>query len=76
MPRRVSPDLNINWKICLPAHIAGAVEHEIMDPLTKKPRYGERSKLIAVMLAEWLRQRGRKVEVDELPAPDLYKGNT
>lgn len=71
MPRACNPDLMKDWKVPLPATIAGAVEHELMDPITKKPRYGERSKLVAALLADWLATRGRKVEVD-LPSPDIY----
>jgi len=72
MPRHTSPDLRIDWKISLSATLGGAVEHEIMDPLTGKPRYGERSKLIGALLAEWLlKHRGRKIPFDP-PALDLY----
>lgn len=60
-----------DWKIPLDASLAGAVEFELMDTITKKPRYGERSKLVSALLAEWLAGRGRKIEV-ELPSPDLY----
>jgi hypothetical protein len=71
MARPANPDLMKDWKVCLPATLAGAVVHELMDPLTKKPRYGERSKLISYLLAGWLQEnKGRLVEVDP-PAPDL-----
>lgn len=71
MPRHVSPDLMKDWKIVLPATLAGSVEFELLDKSTGKPRYGERSRLIAQLLSDWLLTRGRKVEVDP-PAPDLY----
>lgn len=71
MPRPVNPDLSIDWKVCLPATLAGSVEHELMDTVTGKPRYGERSRLISYLLAEWLSHRGRKVEIDDPPADDL-----
>ena len=74
MPRRCSPDLMKDWKIVLPAVIAGSVEFELLDPNTGKPRYGERSRLIAALLTEWLARRGRRIPHDtyEHPAPDLY----
>lgn len=72
MPRHTEPDLRKDWKVSLPATLAGSVEFELMDPLTKKPRYSERSRLIAALLAEWLAGRGKVVEVD-LPSEDLYK---
>lgn len=72
MPRHTYPDLRKDWKIVLPATLAGAMEHELMDPLTGKPRYAERSRLIAALLADWLeKHRGRKIVVD-MPSPDLY----
>jgi hypothetical protein len=70
MPRACNPDLMKDWKIPLPATLAGAVEFELLDRHTKKPRYGERSKLVAFLLAEWLAQRGRRVETDP-PSSDL-----
>lgn len=71
MPRQCNPDLMKDWKIVLPATIAGSVEFELMDSITKKPRYGERSRLIAYLLSEWLRTRGRDVPLDIPPSPDL-----
>lgn len=74
MPRRCSPDLMVDWKICLPATVAGAVEFMLLDPLTKKPRYGQRSKIITAKLVEWLEDQGRRIQLvdEELPDPDLY----
>ena len=70
MPRACNPDLMKDWKIPLPATLAGAVEYELLDTNTRKPRYGQRSKLIAHLLAEWLAKRGRRIEID-MPSPDL-----
>lgn len=77
MPRRCNPDLSKDWKIVLPATLAGSVEFELLDPATSKPRYGERSRLIAYLLQDWLAKRGRHVPLDELPSPDLIpQGST
>lgn len=71
MPRACNPNLMKDWKIPLDATLAGAVEFRLMDPVTKKPRYGERSKLISWLLAGWLSEmHGLKVEV-EPPSADL-----
>ena len=71
MPRAANPDLMIDWKVPLPATLAGSVEHELMDPITGKPRYGERSRLIAYLLADWLaRRHGKRIEIDP-PSSDL-----
>lgn len=65
MSRSSSPDLMIDWKIPLPATLAGAVEYELMDKTTGKPGYGKRSKLIALLLSRWLFEyKGRKIDVD------------
>lgn len=73
MGRPPKTELMKDWKIPLPAALAGAVEIELFDQVYNKPRYGERSKLIAHLLSEWLEKRtGRKIEVDR-PAEDLME---
>lgn len=72
MPRHCNPDLSKDWKVVLPATLAGAVEFELLDPATRKPRYGERSRLIAALLHQWLAARGRVIPIDELPSADIY----
>jgi hypothetical protein len=72
VPRHCNPDLTKDWKVVLPATLAGAVEFELLDAATGKPRYGQRSRLIEALLAEWLAKRGRKLPVDNLPDSDLY----
>jgi hypothetical protein len=58
MGRHVNSDLSIDWKICLPATLAGRVEHLLMNPITGKPKYGARSKLIEELLSGWVREQG------------------
>jgi hypothetical protein len=70
MGRPPNPDLTKDWKLPLPASLAGAVEFELLDPLTNKPRYGQRSKLVTHLLAVWLASRGKRIEIDP-PDPDL-----
>lgn len=71
MPRPCNPNLSKDWKIPLDAALAGAVEHELMNSITGKPRYGERTKIISMLLSEWLfKRKGIRIEV-ELPSPDL-----
>lgn len=73
MPRKCNPDLSVDWKICLPATLAGTIENRLFNLVTGKPRYGERSKLICWLLADWLEKTHQvKVEV-EPPAEDLIK---
>lgn len=72
MPRHTSPDLRKDWKISMSATLAGAVEFELLDPLTGKPRYAERSRLIGALLSEWLAKRGRPNIPYDPPSEDLY----
>lgn len=71
MPRRPNADLSKDWKIVLPATLAGAVEFQLLDVNTGKPRYGERSRLIGYLLNNWLASRGTKLPLDEPPSDDL-----
>jgi hypothetical protein len=76
MPRHCNPDLTKDWKLPIPATVAGAVEFELLDPVTKKPRYGERTRLVTQLLANWLRERGYNVLVDTPPSQDLMQPKT
>lgn len=58
MPRPRNPYLRADWKICLPAPLAAEIDLMLEDPLTRKPKYGARSKLIESLLSEWI-ERGR-----------------
>lgn len=72
MPRHTTPDLRKDWKIVLSATLAGAVELQLMDPITGKPRYAERSRLISTLLAGWLAERGIRLPGGaDLPSEDL-----
>ena len=59
MPRPFNPDLTKNWKISLPATLAGTVEFYLFDPLHKKPLYGSRARLIASLLESWVEEQKR-----------------
>lgn len=59
MARPFNPDLTVNWKIPLPATVAGTVEYMLSDPLHQKPIYGARNKLFIAMLQWWIeREKG------------------
>jgi hypothetical protein len=57
--RPFNPDLTKNWKISLPATLAGTVEFYLFDPLHKKPIYGSRAKLITSLLESWVEEQKR-----------------
>ena len=57
--RPLTPHLRAEWKLSLRAAIAAEVDLLLEDPLTRKPKYGARSKLIESLLDDWLsRQSG------------------
>lgn len=60
MGRPNNPDLTKNWKICLPATLAGTVELYLMDRVHKKPQYGARAKLITELLEGWVKEQQAK----------------
>lgn len=43
-----------DWKISLPRSITAPVSLLLADPLTGRPKYGARSRLIERLLREWL----------------------
>jgi hypothetical protein len=69
VPRPFNPDLTKNWKISLPATLAGTVEFYLFDPLHKKPLYGSRGKLIASLLEQWVIDQTRDT-CDPRPATE------
>lgn len=67
MARPFNPDLTRNWKLSLPATLAGKIDFVLEDPVTRKPIYGSRNKLVAALLEQWLARESGKAEA-ELPA--------
>lgn len=54
MARPRNPELRANYKLSIPAPLAAEVDLLLIDPITRKPKYGARSKLIAALLRNWL----------------------
>lgn len=73
MARPVNPDLNIAWKLVLPATLAGRVEYALMDPVLNKPIYGSRNKLVTALLTRWLEQQSGMPEANQSPVPSLLE---
>lgn len=67
MPRPPSLERQKKWKLSINATIAGRVELELMDPVHRKPIYGERSKLVEQLLSEWLEKRRQEKEPHHSP---------
>jgi hypothetical protein len=67
MPPR-SDELLKPWKVAISAEVAGKVEFVLTDPITKKPHYGARKKLLESLLRFWL---AREAGVPPEALPDL-----
>jgi len=65
MPRPLNPDLTKNWKITLPATLAGTVELYLFDRLHNKPIYGSRAKLISSLLQRWVDEQQAAARTNE-----------
>jgi hypothetical protein len=53
------PYLRVDFKVSLPAALAAEIDLTFVDPLTNRPKYGARAKLIQALLENWLaEQRG------------------
>lgn len=65
-PRK--PYIRADWKISLPAPLAGRLDMALIDPLTQKPRYGARARLIEKLLEHWLAvQHGQPTDNIQIP---------
>lgn len=53
------PYLRVDFKISLPAALAAEIDLMFEDPLTRRPKYGARARLVESLLRNWLdAQRG------------------
>lgn len=59
------------WKIAVKQQTAARIEHRLIDPVTRKPRYGLRSKLVNILLEQWLRENPSGVEDPSITEADL-----
>jgi hypothetical protein len=54
MNKRNDSDIIRNWKITLPATLAGRVEFLLLSPIYQKPIYGARARLVESLLEHWV----------------------
>jgi hypothetical protein len=53
--RKASLDPPVEWTVNVPSSIAVQIDLLLSDPLTGKPRYGARAKLVTALLQHYLR---------------------
>lgn len=53
MSRPYREGIQTKWKLSLDATVAGRVEHILLDPLSGRPRYGARARLVEELLKRW-----------------------
>lgn len=62
------------WKLSIPASLASRVDLLLLNPLTNKPRYGERSKITALFWETYLSQMSAREAPNGtmiLPLPNI-----
>lgn len=47
-------DTPVSWYVSIPSSLAAEVELILLDPLTGRPRFGERSQLVELLLRDWV----------------------
>lgn len=60
-------DLQKPWKLNLSASVAGKVEFMLTDPITKKPIYGARTKLIEALIERWIAEQEGRTPLPHVP---------
>mgnify|MGYP001590466165 CR=1 FL=1 len=54
MSRPRVPYLRVDYKLSIPAELAARIDLVLEDPLTRRPKYGARSKLGEALFRNWL----------------------
>lgn len=70
MPRPLNDEPTVDWKILLPAPLAGRIEYMLTDPIHNKPIYGARAKLIRALLENWIAEQSQSPPT---PVPSLME---
>lgn len=60
--RPPNAEATVEWKISVPLSIANKVTLILADPLSGSVRYGSRSKLIELLLRNWLNELTRDAQ--------------
>lgn len=71
MPKQGRPrhsDPPVEWKVSLPASLAHRITLILADPLSGSTRYGSRSKLIELLLRNWLASLSPPAKTEEQSA--------
>lgn len=73
MPRPRNATLSAAWKLYMPAPLTARVELLLRDPMTNKPKHGERARLTAVLWEDYLRRISGYGVGDKtvIPLPEL-----
>jgi hypothetical protein len=58
--RRSRIDRPVRWELSIPTSLAAEVELKLIDPLRRTQLFGSRSRLVQLLLREWLTQQQEK----------------
>lgn len=71
MSKRFDSDLIRKWKITLPATLAGRVEYMLISPISQKPIYSARARLVRALLEDWVARESGASITERPPVPTL-----
>jgi len=77
MPKQGRPrhsDPPVEWKVSLPASLAHRITLILADPLSGSTRYGSRSKLIELLLRNWLTSLAPPKAVERTEVMQQHEG--
>lgn len=63
----------VKWKLPIRVSLAARVESRFIDPMTRKPQYGMRAKLINTLLERWLRDNPSDLDSAPITEEEIAK---
>ena len=61
------PYLRVDFKVSLPAALAAEIDLIFVNPLTNRPKYGARARLVTSLLQQWLDQQRGIIREHHIP---------
>lgn len=74
--RRAHTDPPIDWALSIPTSVAAKADILLLDPLTQKPKYGGRSKLVTTLLRDHFRKLETTASLDSKLSQHLTENGT
>lgn len=72
-PRK--PYIRADWKLSLPAELASRIDLMLEDPLTRKPKYAARARLVEGLLRKWIAEQSGEPIVEPPTLAELRESS-